>query len=126
MLLWNLTPEPKYEVYQAIEEVYQAHGLSFIQYQGVEVQSEIVREFGQEILDSGYFKRVIMEQTACEVTYDIEDYLKLLSTFGRLEPQVKDLLFSELRETLEQFGETVPLSFISAIHLACKHGEPHE
>jgi SAM-dependent methyltransferase len=120
ILLWNLTPEPKYEVYRALEEVYQAYAPSLVRYEGVEIQSNILKGFGQEILDSSYFKELIVEQTACEVTYSIEDYFKLLSTLRRLDPQTKELLFAQLREKLEQFGDSVQLSFLSAVHVARK------
>jgi SAM-dependent methyltransferase len=120
ILLWNLTPELKYEVYQAIEEVYQAYAPSLVRYEGAQIQGEILRGFGQEILDSNYFKELVVEQTACEVTYSIDDYLKLLSTLRRLEPQAKELLFAGLREKLEKFGDSVQLSFLSAVHVARK------
>jgi|SRR5919202_860590 SAM-dependent methyltransferase len=120
ILLWNLTPEPKYEVYQAIEEVYQAYAPSLVRYEGAQIQAEILRGFGQEILDSNCFKELVVEQTACEVTYSIDDYLKLLSTLRRLEPQAKELLFAGLREKLEKFGDSVQLEFLSAVHVARK------
>lgn len=120
ILLWNLTPEPKYEVYQACEEVSQAYAPSLVRFEGAEVQAEILRGFGQEVLDSGFFKELAVEQTACEVTYSIDDYLKLLSTFGRLEPQAKALLFAGLRQKLEKIGDSVQLEFLSAVHVARK------
>ncbi|WP_334740374.1 class I SAM-dependent methyltransferase [Nostoc sp.] len=120
ILLWNLTPEPKYEVYQVLEEVYQAYAPSFARYDGAQIQAEILRGFGQEILDSNCFKELVVEQTACEVTYSIDDYFKLLSTFRRLEPQTKELLFAGLRQKLEKFGDSVQLSFLSAVHVARK------
>ena len=122
ILLWNLTPEPKYEVYQEIEEVYQAYAPSFVRYEGAEVQAEILRGFGQEVLDSGYFGELAVEQTACEVTYSVDDYLKLLSTRRGLEPKAEELLFSGLREKLEQIGDSVQLSFLSAVQVARKRG----
>jgi SAM-dependent methyltransferase len=121
ILLWNLTPELKYEVYQEIEEVYQAYAPSFVRYEGAEIQGEILRGFGQEILDSNCFKELVVEQTACEVTYSIDDYLKLLSTLRKLDPQTKELLLAGLREKLEKFGDSVQLSFLSAVHVARKN-----
>lgn len=120
ILLWNLTPEPKYEVYQAIEDVYQAYAPAFVRYEGAEVQAEILRGFEQEVLDSGFFKELVVEQVACEATYSIDDYLKLLRTLRKLEPQAKELLFAGLREKLEKFGDSVQLSFLSAVHVARK------
>lgn len=122
ILLWTLRPEPKYEVHQAIEDVYQAYAPSWVRYEGAEVQAEILRGFGQAILDSGCFRELVAEQTACEVTYSIDNYLNLLSSMGmgRLEPQVKELLFAGLREKLERFGDSIELSFLSAVQVACK------
>ncbi|MEH2195738.1 MAG: class I SAM-dependent methyltransferase [Nostoc sp.] len=122
ILLWNLTPELKYEVYQAIFEVYQAYAPSLVRYEGAKTQAEILRGFEQDILDSGYFKELVTEQIACEITYSIDDYLKLLSTMRRLEPKVKELLFAGLREKLRNFGDSVQLSFLSAVHVARKDG----
>ena len=118
ILLWNLTPELKYEVYQVIKSVYQAYAPSFVRYEGAETQAEILKGFEQDILDSGYFKQLVTEQIACEVTYSIDDYLKLLSTLRRLEPKAKELLFAGLREKLKNFGDSVQLSFLSAVHVA--------
>ncbi|MBN3960916.1 class I SAM-dependent methyltransferase [Nostoc sp. NMS8] len=122
ILLWNLRPELKYEVYQAIFEVYQAYAPSLVRYEGAETQAEILRGFEEDILDSGYFKELVTEQIACEVTYSIDDYLKLLSTMSRLEPKAKELLFAGLRENLRNFGDSVNLSFLSAVHVARKDG----
>lgn len=118
--LWNLTPEPKYEVYQAIEEVYQAYAPSFVRYEGAEAQAEILKGFAQEILDSGFFKDLVVEHIECEVTYSIDDYLKLLSTLRRVAPQAKELLFVGLREKLEKIEDNVKLSFLSAVIVARK------
>lgn len=120
ILLWNMTPEPKYEVYQALEEVYQAYAPAFVRYEGAETQAEILRGLGQDIVDSGYFKELVTKQISYEVTYSINEYLSLLSTLRRLEPQTKDLLFAGLREKLKKFGDSVQLSFLSAVQLAQK------
>jgi SAM-dependent methyltransferase len=120
ILLWNLTPEPKYEVYQALDPVYRAYAPSLVRYEGAAVQAEILKGFEREILDSGYFKELAVEQIACEVSYRIEDYLKLLSTLRRLEPETKELLFARLREQLAKFGEHIQLSFLSTVHVARK------
>lgn len=119
VLLWKLTPEPRYAVYQALEEVYQAYAPSLVRYEGAETQADILRGFAQDILDSGCFQNLVTEQIACEVTYSIDNFLNLLSTLRRLEPQTKDLLFAGLREKLQN-DDTIQLSFLSAVHVAQK------
>lgn len=122
ILLWNMTPEPRYEVYQAIEEVYQAYAPSLVRYEGAATQADILRGFGQNVLNSGCFSNLVSEQMACEVTYSIDNFLNLLSTLRRLDPQTKNLLFGKLREKLENFGDNIQLSYLSAIHIAQKTG----
>ncbi len=120
ILLWNLTPELPAEVYQAIESVFQAYAPSLARYEGAEIQAEILQGFGREILDSGYFDNLVIEQTASTVTYSIDRYLQLLSTFGRLEPSAQELLFAGVRAQLAKFGDRVQLSFLSATCIARK------
>ncbi len=120
ILLWNMTPELPYEIYQALEEDYQAYAPSLVRYEGAEIQAEILKGFGQNVLNSGYFKKLVCEQIASEVTYSIDNYLNLLSTLRKLDPQTKQLLFTKLREKLEKFGDSVQLSFLSAVHVARK------
>ena len=118
ILLWNLTPEPKYEVYQALENTYKAYVPSLARYEGVKIQTNILKNFGQNILDSGCFKNLVCEQKVCEVTYGVEEYLTLLSTLRKLDPITKELLFIELRKKLQHFGDSIKLSFLSAIQIA--------
>ena len=120
ILLWNLTPEPKYEIYKEIKEVYQAYAPSLVRYEGVEIQTEILNGFEQDILNSGCFKQLLTKQISCEVIYSIDEYLNLLSTLRKLKPQTKKLLFKELRSQLERFGDNIPLTFLSAVHVAKK------
>jgi hypothetical protein len=89
-------------------------------YEGAIVQTEILQGFGQAVLDSGHFKTVVTEQMTCQVTYGVEEFLQLLSTLRRLEPGTQSILFEKLRETLQPFGETVSLSFLSAVQIAQK------
>lgn len=120
ILLWNMTPEPQYEVYQALLSVYQAYAPSLVRYEGEEVQQEILQGFGQNVLKSGCFRDLVSEQMACEVTYSIDDYLNLLSTLRKLDSQTKDLLFEGLREKLKNFGDNIQLFYLSAVHIAQK------
>jgi hypothetical protein len=126
ILLWNMTPQPPYEVYQALNEVYQTHAPSLARYEDRETQENILRGIGQNVIDSGQFKNLVSEQLACEVTYSIDDYLTLLNTFSpymMLDPQKRDSLFEGLREVLERrCGRSIQVSYLSAFHIAKKSG----
>ncbi len=124
ILLWNMTPQPPYEVYQALNEVYQTQAPSLGRYEDRETQEKILREIGQNVIDSGWFKKLVSEQLACEVTYSIDDYLTLLNTFSpyiMLDPQKRDVLFEGLRQVLERnCGRSIQVSYLSAFHIAQK------
>ncbi|MEM7759702.1 MAG: class I SAM-dependent methyltransferase [Cyanobacteria bacterium P01_A01_bin.40] len=120
ILLWNLTPEPPKKIFKALEEVYQVYAPSLFRYEGAKIQSEILNDFRQEILDSGYFGDLVSEQIACQISYSIDQYLNLVKTLRRLEPQTTAVLFPKLKERLQSFGDRVELSFLSAVHIARK------
>ncbi|WP_096607802.1 methyltransferase domain-containing protein [Calothrix sp. NIES-2100] len=124
ILLWNMTPQPPYEIYQALHEIYQQHAPSLAQYEDRATQAEIVRGFGQNIIDSGLFKNLICEHRGCEVTLNTKDYLTLLSTYSpylALEPQTRDALFTDISELInKKFGGKIQISYLSAFQLAQK------
>ena len=125
ILLWNLTLLLPYEVYQALnQEVYQIYAPNLAMYENRETQEEILRGFGQDVMDSVQFKDLVSEQLVCEVTYSIDDYLMYLNTgsnYRRLEKQKLNDVFNGLRQVLErQCGESIPISYLSAFQIAKK------
>lgn len=124
ILLWNMTPQPPYEVYQELYEVYQTQAPSLARYEDQETQEQIVRGFGEKVIDSGHFKGLMSEQLACEVTYSIDDYLTLLSTlsmYRMLDSHNRDALFESLREVLDRnCTNSIQISYLSAFHVAQK------
>lgn len=126
ILLWNTAPQPQYEVYQAVNEVYHTQAPSLAQYHDKErgTQEENLRQFGQNIIDSGQFKDLVSEQLACEATYSIDDYLTLLSTLSpyiALNSQKRDSLFEGLKRVLERnCPRSIQVSYLSAFHIAKK------
>ncbi|NDJ22290.1 methyltransferase domain-containing protein [Nostoc sp. B(2019)] len=124
ILLWNMTPQPPYEVYQELHEAYQTYAPSLARYEDQETQEQIVKGFGQKVIDSGHFKGLMSEQLACEVTYSIDDYLTLLSTlstYRMLDPHNRDALFESFREVLDRnCTNSIQISYLSAFHVAQK------
>lgn len=123
ILLWNTAPQPRQEVYQALQEVYQTQAPSLGQYEERGTQEESLRRQGQAVIASGQFQGLVSEQLECELTYSIGDYLALLSTLSpyvRLDPQQRDSLFTGLREVLERCGRSIQVSYLSAFHIAEK------
>lgn len=126
ILLWNLTPQLPYEVYQAIdEEVYQiqAPTLALTKNENRETQEEILAGFGRDVIESGLFNNLVSEHIVCEATYSIDRYLMLLNTgsnYRVLEPQQKENVFNGLREVLSRHGASVPVSYLAAVQVAKK------
>ncbi|NEU71564.1 class I SAM-dependent methyltransferase [Hassallia byssoidea VB512170] len=124
ILMLNMQVQPDYEVYQVLHQVYQIHAPSLGQYETREIQEKNFRSFGKFAIDSGRFQNLVSQELLCEVSYSVDDYLTLLSTYSpyiALEPQKRDSLFAGLREALEKkCGGSVEVSFLSGFHIARK------
>jgi SAM-dependent methyltransferase len=127
ILLWNTPPQPSQELYQYLDPIYQAIAPEipiYARYDELSVHQEQFQQLEADILASGYFHQVVQEQTVQHLTYPIPDYLDLLSTLSpyiALNPEQREHLFSALSPVLARHcGETVPLTFCSAFHLARK------
>jgi protein-L-isoaspartate O-methyltransferase len=124
ILMLNMQIQPDYEVYQVLHEVYQIHAPSLGQYETRETQEKNFRSFGNFAINSGRFQNLVSQELWCQVSYSIDDYLMLLSTYSpyiALEPQKRDFLFTGLREALEKkCGESIEVSYLSGFHIARK------
>ncbi|UBF28670.1 class I SAM-dependent methyltransferase [Kovacikia minuta CCNUW1] len=122
ILLWNKELQPSYEVYQQLLAVHQTHAPSLNRpYEDSATQAAILDQLGEMAIESGYFKEMQSGHLEVEVTYTVDQYLMLLSTYSpyvKLEAQQRQTLFAALREVLEQNGKTIQLSYVSAFHIA--------
>ena len=125
ILLWNKEPQPSYEVYQILDEVYQRQVPSLSRYEERGTQEKILRELGNNVIKSGFFKDLVYEQMECDRIYSIDNYLSLLSTLSpyiKLDSHQRDALFDDLRNTLHQhLGNTIETSYLSAFQIAWKN-----
>jgi SAM-dependent methyltransferase len=124
ILLWNAPAIPSYEVHQVLQAVYQVHAPSLSQYKGKETHEAELRVFEQIVTNSGQFKDVIFEPIVWEVTYSVDEYLTLLSTFSQylvLDEETRNALFEGLRHKIdENFAGRLQLLNLSAFHVARK------
>jgi SAM-dependent methyltransferase len=122
ILLWNKELQPDYELYQQLSEVYQTHAPGLNRpYEDSATQAAILDQLGQMAIESGQFKNIVSEWIEVKVSYSVEQYLLLLNTYSphlKLAPQQKQPLFEGLRQVLMRNGDMVPLSFVSAFHIA--------
>jgi SAM-dependent methyltransferase len=127
ILLWNTPPQPSYEIYQELlERVYQTYAPNLKGYEAISTHQNNLNDLGKAIIDSGKFQNLFSSELICELTYNIRDYLALLSTFSpyiALESQQRNYLFNNLAATLENNqGETINLSYLSVLQTAQKSG----
>ena len=124
ILLWNKQLQPSYEIYQSLSEVYQVHAPSLDQYEDKAKQENILQGLGQMVIDSGQFKNLVVGHINTELTYTVDEYLALLSTYSpylKLASQNKKALLEGLRHRIESdFGGSLKLSYMSAYHIAQK------
>lgn len=124
ILLWNMTPQPHYDVYQNLYEIYQIYAPSLARYEDIKTQKEIVKALGQKAIESDRFKNLVSEQIPCEVTYSTDNFLLLLSTltpYLKLDAPIRDALFAGLRKKIEQnYGGSIQINYLSAFQVAKK------
>jgi SAM-dependent methyltransferase len=124
ILLWNVIPQPQFDVYQLLHETYQTLAPSITPHADANTQVENVKIFEQTVSDSGLFRGIESAQIECQETYSIDDYLALLSTLSpyiHLESQKRQELFDISRKVLMQyFGGSIQTSYISALFVAKK------
>jgi SAM-dependent methyltransferase len=124
ILLWNMTPQPEYEVYQNCREIYRKYAPYLDRYEDIETQKHIVQALGQKAINSGKFKNLVSEQVVCKVDYYIDEFLLLLSTYTaylKLDIETRNCLFIELREKIaNNYGVNIQTTYISAFQVAQK------
>lgn len=126
ILLMNTGALPQDEVYQLFNEVYQTQDPFLAQYHTEEriAPSDNLFRRGQDLIQSSLFKDLGSEQVVCKVTYSIDNYLLLLSTYSpyiALDQEKRDSLFQSLRETLEaNWGKSFQAEYLSTFHIAQK------
>lgn len=124
ILLWNTPPQPKSEILQLLNEVYQTRAPFLAHSEDIKTHQENIGKFGEELVESGLFKNLVSEEFMTEVDYNTDNYLALLNSLSpyiALEAHKRDSLFASLRETLENnCPQSIPTSYLSVVQVAQK------
>lgn len=125
ILLWNKELQPSEEVHEDFSKIYAAHAPGLARYEDKTTQLKILDNLGQIALDSGHFETVSPGYVEVAFTYTAEQYLTLLRTYSpylKLEAQKREALFDGLRDYIDEYlGGCLPLSHLSAFHVARKN-----
>jgi SAM-dependent methyltransferase len=124
ILLWNMTPQPSYEVYQNLIQVYQTYAPELAGYEEQATQAKIAQHLKQKALECDCFTDLVSEELMCEVSYSVDDFLLLLSTFSpyiKLELPTREALFTGLREKIvANYGGKIPIKYLSILQVGKK------
>ncbi len=125
ILLWNTPPQPTQEIYQELlDPIYQTYAPDIKGYEAIATHQKNISSLGNTVIDSGKFQNLISEELICEVTYDIDDYLGLLSTLSpyiAMDSEQRNTLFKNLSMIFHNhYGNTINLSYLSALQIAQK------
>ncbi len=124
ILLWNTPPQPSYEVFESLREVYQNYAPELAKYETHQNYQQNLAKIGQGVIESGYFNDLATQQLISKVTYSIDDYLTLLSTLSpyiRLDSKQRQTLFTELKRVLKlNHSNNLNLDYLSMLQIAYK------
>jgi len=74
------------------------------------------------MLDSGRFHNLNTATVECSLTHTLDQTIALLGTYSpylKLDPLSRSALFAGLRQCFEEQGVgEIPLSYLSAVHIA--------
>ena len=120
-MLWNKELQPSADIYSQLSPLYQRYAPTLNRaYEDQATQIAILDDLGQMVVKSGHFRALESGWQVVNVSYSIDQYLLLLSTYSpylKLEAQQRQNLFQGLRQILEGNGDTVALSYLSAFHI---------
>jgi SAM-dependent methyltransferase len=124
ILMWNMTPQPIYPVYQDLEPIYQIHAPSLARYENKITQAQIAEHLGEKAIACGKFVNLVSEQVLCEVIYSVDNFLLLLSTLSvylNLDVETRTALFRDLREKIvADYDGSIPIQYLSVLQVAEK------
>ena len=125
ILLWNTPPQPSYEIYQELlDSVYQTYAPDLKGYETIANHKKNLDNIAKKIIDSGNFQNLFSEELICNVNYDIDNYLTLLSTLSpyiAMESDLRNTLFENLGKTLKNnHSNIIDLSYLSVLQIIQK------
>lgn len=126
ILLWNLSLQPTWDIYQTLQPIYQTYAPTLDKYETIEQQKMVIKQFGNLVLESQQFHHLQDKQKVCRVIYSVDDYLTLLSTYSpyiALKADIRQSLFEELRQQLMIITDgMLSLTYLAAAQIAQKLG----
>jgi SAM-dependent methyltransferase len=124
VLLWNTTMMPSLEIFNSLTEVFRIYLPAFAEYKDCDREVRELKIFADAAIESGLFDNLQTEVQMNEVSYEIDDYLLLLTTYSpciALSLSDRQDLLAQLRLILAQkCGDRIQLSYLSVFQIGNK------
>lgn len=120
-LFWNFRPDSRGQIFEELDLAYQTYAPMIAQKDPPKPFEARVQEVADEIMQSGYFNKLRVEQFAWSRWYNVQDYLALLDTHSdhRLLPAAnKRALFDAIADILSRHGGGISKPYIAVLYLA--------
>lgn len=128
ILLWNVPPQPRWEIAQGLIPLYQRHGPGLEVYCDRAQQEGQLRAIAQQQLHRGEFVSLGYRRLDLTRVYSVPDYLSLLSSLSpyiALDPKQRKALFVVLEQRLRQdVGDRLETRYFSALQVLQKRSFP--
>ncbi|RPI31208.1 MAG: class I SAM-dependent methyltransferase [Chloroflexota bacterium] len=120
-LVWNVAPDPKGPICEAMQNIYARYWPS----SNIESISylELADRRAQEIAKSGYFQPPQIGIFPWSETYTAERYLGLLSTYSdhiALDPKQREKLYFAIADLIESHGGQIEKPYVAYAYVAQK------
>ncbi|NJN11521.1 MAG: methyltransferase domain-containing protein [Richelia sp. RM1_1_1] len=120
-LFWNFSPTLDTPVFKALNQAFQKYLPSMV-YNPPSISS-LIEKRKKWIVDSKYFKDLIIKEYSWNIDYDTNQYLNLLktqTTYQTFSEDEKQSLSNVVIEILNAYGGYVTKSYLSVLFLAQK------
>ncbi len=125
ILLWNTPPQPSFKLYnELLDSIYETYAPHIQGYENIENHKTNIDALGKSVIDYGKFQQTFSMEIISKLTYEIDDYLALLSTLSpyiAMKSPIRQTLFERIRSTLQKnHGNKIDLSYLSVLQMTKK------
>lgn len=118
-VFWNMNPDPKGEIYDEIDQVYQER-VPELTRDRLDFEN-LVRVRGDDIDTSGWFGKVEVRRFPWSKQFDTQHYLGLMNTYSdhlRLSEEKRKCLFEGVADAIQRHGGIIERPYVTVLYMA--------
>ncbi len=119
-VFWNMYPDPKGEIYDEIDQVYQERTPQLKPKLDYKV---LIRERENDIAASGWFGKVEVRRFPWSKQFNTQQYLGLMNTYSdhlRLSEEKRKSLFEGVADAIDRHGGIIERPYVTVLYMAKK------